>query len=551
LVLAFASDGRFRIRVHLDERSVGFFALGLGRVRGRPAVVVTTSGTAAANLLPAVVEASQSEVPLVLLTADRPRRLRHADANQAIDQVGLYGRYTRSSYDLPAPAAEGSALLHLRALVARAILASRETPRGPVHVNVPLDKPLEPVATSVEGEAFTADQPLATTGRADGVPFVRVAARNRRPAEEDVALLCGLLRGAGRGVIIAGPSSSGEVGGAAKRLAAATGLPLLADPLSGARFRGGSGALTVDHYDLFLGDERVRDALNPDLILRTGASPTSAALQGYLEHHSGIRHVVVDDGGRWKDHGFLVTDYVRADPTETLLLVSEQAGRTAGPGWAEAWSAASAAARSELSEGGDPHEGTVLAQVAATMPRGATLFVSNSMPIRDLDAFGRHRDETLHVYGNRGASGIDGIVSTAFGIAAASTGPCVCVLGDLALFHDQNGLLWSREEDAATVFVLIDNDGGGIFHMLPVREHEPHFTPYFAAPHGLDFRHAAALHGIPLTDVDIASAAEALGEALSGGGARILRVRTERAQNARQRRAVADAVASRVRAALP
>lgn len=550
LVLAFASDGRFRIRVHLDERSVGFFALGLGRASGRPAAVVTTSGTAAANLLPAVVEASQSEVPLLLLTADRPRRLRHADANQAIDQVGLYGPYPRASYDLPGPAAEGPALRHLRALVARAVLASRESPRGPVHVNVPLDKPLEPVATTPEGEVFAAEHPLAATGRDDGIPFVRVAARSRRPTEEDVALLSGLVRGAGRGVIVAGPSVSGELGGAAKRLAAATGLPLLADPLSGARFRGGVEALTVDHYDLFLGSERVRDALTPDLILRTGASPTSAALQGYLEHHGGVRHVVVDDGSRWKDHGSLVTDYLRSDPTETLLLVCERAGRTADAGWQEAWSAASEAARTEVAGLENPPEGTVLAQVAATMPRGATLFVSSSMPIRDLDAFGRHRDETVQVHGNRGASGIDGIVSTAFGVAAASTGPCVCVLGDLALFHDQNGLLWSREEDAATVFVLIDNDGGGIFHMLPVREHEPHFTPYFATPHGLDFRHAAELHGIPLEDIDVPSTAEALKEALSRGGSQILRVRTDRARNARQRGVVADAVASRVRATL-
>jgi 2-succinyl-5-enolpyruvyl-6-hydroxy-3-cyclohexene-1-carboxylate synthase len=550
LVLALASDGGFRLRVHLDERSVGFFALGLGRVTGRPAAVVTTSGTAAANLLPAVVEASQSEVPVVLLTADRPRRLRDADANQAIDQVGLYGRYTRSFHDLPQPSAEGPALRHLRALVARAVLASRETPRGPVHLNVPLDKPLEPVARSAEGAAFAADHPLAASGRGGGIPFVQVAARARRPAEEDVALLSGLVRGAERGVIVAGPSSSAETGGAAKRLAAATGLPLLADPLSGARFRGGPGALVVDHYDLFLGDERVRDVLTPDLVLRIGASPTSAALQGYLEHHSGVRHVVVDDGGRWKDHGSIATDYVRADPTETLHLVCQHVGGTAGREWAEAWHAASEAARAGLAGEGDPHEGTVLAQVAATVPRGATLFVSSSMPIRDLDAFGRHRNETVHVHGNRGASGIDGIVSTAFGVAAASEGPCVCVLGDLALFHDQNGLLWSREEDSAVVFVLVDNDGGGIFHGLPVREHEPYFTPYFATPHGLDFHHAAELHGIPLRDIDVASTAEALQEALSGGGTRILRVRTERAENASRRGTVADAVASRVRAAL-
>jgi 2-succinyl-5-enolpyruvyl-6-hydroxy-3-cyclohexene-1-carboxylate synthase len=172
------------------------------------------------------------------------------------------------------------------------------------------------------------------------------------------------------------------------------------------------------------------------------------------------------------------------------------------------------------------------------------------MPVRDLDAFGHPREEPLLVLGNRGASGIDGIVSTAFGVASRRPAPTVCVLGDLAFFHDQNGLLWSREEDARVVFVLVDNDGGGIFHALPVSDHEPAFTSYFATPHGLDLRHAAALHGIELQDVTLAGLPLSLAGAIRGGRTVVLRVRTDRGANHRRHAEVAAAVARSVREAL-
>jgi 2-succinyl-5-enolpyruvyl-6-hydroxy-3-cyclohexene-1-carboxylate synthase len=221
-------------------------------------------------------------------------------------------------------------------------------------------------------------------------------------------------------------------------------------------------------------------------------------------------------------------------------------------GWPDLWRRAEAAARSALalSAGDEPHEGSVLAAVAGAVPAGGTLFVSSSMPVRDLDGFAPPRAETVRAFSNRGASGIDGIVSTAFGVASTVDGPVVCVLGDVAFFHDQNGLLWAREQDARVVFVLIDNDGGGIFHMLPVREHEPHFTPYFATPHGMDLKHAAALHGIAFEDVAVTDLGEALTRALEAGETRILRVRTERSANQGRHAAVAAAVVAKVRSAL-
>ncbi|HSW29310.1 MAG TPA: 2-succinyl-5-enolpyruvyl-6-hydroxy-3-cyclohexene-1-carboxylic-acid synthase [Longimicrobiales bacterium] len=553
LVLAFAADGRFRVRVHLDERSAAFFALGVGKATGVPAALVTTSGTAAANAYPAVVEASQSETPLLVLTADRPHRLRDADANQAIDQTRLYGPFVRAFFEVAPATREGPALRHLRALAGRSIFLASEAPAGPVHVNFPFDKPLEPAGTSAEGVAFAAQHPLAAGGRHDAVPFVDARPARRGASAAELARLSTLVAGARNGVVVAGPNPEPwRLGEAAVRLAAVTGFPLLADPLSGARFRPSAGAQVVDGYDLFLRDAYVRERLVPDLILRVGASPTSKALQGWMEHHAGVRHVVVDGGGRWKDHAATVTDYVHADAADTLRILAGNAGRGSDSAWTWAWGAAAAVTRAtvEAAAGGEPYEGEILAAVAGAAPAGSTLFVSSSMPIRDLDAFGAPRAESLTVLANRGASGIDGIVSSAFGVASTTAGATVCVLGDVALFHDQNGLLWSREADAPVVFVLVDNNGGGIFHLLPVRDQEPWFTPLFATPHGLDFQHAARLHGIPLEDVASTDVGDALGRALAAGGTRILRVRTDRTAVHRRRRELCDAVAGSVRAAL-
>ncbi len=551
LVLACAADPRLRVRLHLDERSTSFFALGVGKATGWPAAVVTTSGTATANLLPAVVEASRSEVPLLVLTADRPHRLRDADANQAIDQTRLYGPYVRDFFEVAPPSLDGPALRHLRSLACRAVARAVGAPAGPVHLNFPFDKPLEPSDDEAAAEhAFAAAHPVAAGGRPDGRPFVTVGRTRPEALEEEIAVLRDLVAASPRGLIVAGPHPDAAVGEAALSLGGATGWPVLADPLSGARFARSGGALVVGAYDLFLRDEVVRERLRPELVLRVGSSPTSQALLDALLAWRGVRHVVVDVGGRWKDHADVATDYVVADPAATLDRLAGGIAADTPPGWEGAWREAERVARAARDDDGEAHEGTILGAVAAAMPEDGTLFVSSSMPVRDLDAYGTPRDDTVRVLANRGASGIDGVVSTAFGVAAARGEPVACALGDIAFFHDQNGLLWSREADAAVVFVLIDNDGGGIFHMLPVREHEPHFTTYFATPHGLDFAHAARLHGIPLDDVVPADLGGALKYALADGGTRILRVRTSREHNRRRHRDVADEVARRVRASL-
>lgn len=571
LVLATADFPGLRVRVHLDERSAGFFALGYGRRARRPAAVVTTSGTAVANLLPSVVEASASDVPVILLTADRPRELRGADANQTIDQVGIFGPRLRWEADLPAASEAGLAAVGEAARTAFAYATG--PPAGPVHLNIPFDKPLEPESAASwrrglgrrngregrRGQALgrkagprrgrrARDGPATDGGGLDSGRFgdaVEAAAK----------LVKGELAQARRPALVAGPSSDPDSEGPALRaFSARLGVPLLADPLSGARFAadgaGGEPRL-IGAYDHFLRVPGVPERLAPDLVLRTGRTPTSAVLEGALAGWTAGRQVVIDAGSRPKDHQRLADACARAPAGDVLDLVGRAARGTAGlapdEGWAREWSEAEAAAWDAVEDGlvaDAANEGAYAAAVLGALPAGATLFVSSSMPVRDVDAFGRPAPLGIRVLGNRGASGIDGIVSSALGCAAAGREPVACLLGDLALYHDLNGLLAARDPELSVVFVVIDNDGGGIFHMLPVREFEPAFTPCFATPHGLDFRHAARLHGVAFADADGPGAlADLVSGAAARGGTHVVRVRTGADANRRRHEAVRRRVA--------
>lgn len=555
LVLAAAADARIRIFVHLDERSAAYFALGIGKRTGRPAAVLTTSGTAAANLHPAVIEAAQSETPLLLLTADRPPRLRHADANQAIDQVRLFGSYPSEFFDLTVPVAEEAALRHLRTQASRAVSAAVGLPGGAVHVNIPFEKPLEPVR--VEGdvpEGLGRDHPLATAGRPGRQPWTVVGPRRATPSYEELGALAELMGGARKGIIVAGPNPEpARLGPALSRLSAATGFPVLADPLSGARYRPHHGAAVLGGYDLFLRDPEVRAALAPDVVLRFGQTPTSAAVAAWLEDHVGAYQIVVDPGHRWKDHTATATHYIRSDPTVLAASLEGEVQHQGAGDWRSLWRDLEEAALAVASVESEQtfFEGSILSEVLQSLPEAASLFVSSSMPIRDLDMFGAPREHRIDVFGNRGASGIDGIVSTALGVAVGHPGPTVAILGDIAFYHDMNGLLATREDDADVVFLVINNDGGGIFHMLPVRAWEPAFTPYFATPHGLDFRHVAALYGLPYHRAGGREGVRhALEQAMVQGGSHVIEVLSDRHENERRHRDVVQAVAVAARRVL-
>jgi len=551
LVMAAASDRRFKTWIHLDERSASFFALGLGKATRRPAGVITTSGTATANLLPAAVEASQSGVPLLFLTADRPRRLHGADANQTMEQRGLYGGFVRETFEAGLP--NVAELRRIRTLACRAVGATLAPDPGPVHVNLEFEKPLEPKElTPAESTQIRIDDRLGVEGRLDAHPMVRISTRDNLAPEGSADHIAELLKHGARGVIVAGPvPDPDEVGPALCRLATSTGFPLLADPLSGARFGPHFNAHVVAAHDLILRDADVRAALRPDLVFRVGASPTSSALLEYLHGAPEIPQVVVAEGIRWKDHLWSASEYVRTDPAPFLDSLTRRINNTVAPTeWRELWHRLDdCAQKAAVGAEGEFFEGNVIASVVLAAPEGSTLFVSHSMPIRDLDAFGGEGAKTLRIHGNRGASGIDGILSTALGLSASgAAGRVIAVVGDLAFLHDSGGLLAAKKYDLDVVFVVVDNDGGGIFHMLPIREHEPEFTPYFATPHGLDLGRVADLYGLNYMWSDgPVEFRTALDQAIADKGPAIVVVRTDREVNQRRHEDMMRAVADEIR----
>ncbi|OYR53548.1 2-succinyl-5-enolpyruvyl-6-hydroxy-3-cyclohexene-1-carboxylic-acid synthase [Halorubrum halodurans] len=586
LTVAAARHEELRLYSQLDERSAAYFALGRARRTGRVTPLVCTSGTAAANYHPAVMEADNARVPLLALTADRPPELRDSGANQTADQEKLYGDAVRLYTDLPEPAANERALRSLRTTVDRAVATAEGADAGPVHLNVPFAKPLEP--TPVAGDVPDDLDPTAATGR-EG-PYVDVTPGSPEPEETALRALAEACA-ADRGLIVAGPADPpGLDPEAITALSHATGYPILADPLSGVRFGGHTRvAPVIGAYDAYLsaavagggeegeaepgGGATVADGWpDPEVVLRLGASPTSKRLRKYLAG-TGADQYAVDPAGRWREAEFAATDLVVAEPNRLCARLSRLVAGGGDPDWRGRWEAADRVARevhrgNSDAAGDDPvdtggfHEGDVLRVVAGEVPDPSTLFVSNSMPVRDLDRFAPPSTTNLTVLGNRGVSGIDGIVSSALGAGSATTDDLTLVVGDLALYHDTNGLLAIDRCDVDVTIVLVNNDGGGIFHALPIESFDPPFTAEFKTPHGLEFEPMADLHGLEYaridarpgsdegsddgSDSDVADPTGALAEAYrrarDADGSHLIEVRTDAESSHRTRERLAAAV---------
>jgi 2-succinyl-5-enolpyruvyl-6-hydroxy-3-cyclohexene-1-carboxylate synthase len=493
ILLTLAREERLRTWSHIDERVAGFFALGIGKASGVPAVVTCTSGTAAANLAPAVIEAHEARVPLIVLTADRPPELRDVGAGQTIDQVKLYGSAAKWCLEVDEHPATPDRVRWMRQLACRAFAVASEAPAGVVHLNVALREPLV-----VDGPIGEPDPP----GRPDGAPWMDVG--HEIPAGHGN----GAARREKRPVVVAG---TGAPAGTAEACEAA-GIPLLADPLSGARH----GGAVIAHYDAFL--RKPRPELEPDCIVRLGYLPTSKPLRQWLASHTDIPQLSTDP---------------RQDPTAsvTSLIHSMPQFSTPEPGWLETWRTLDATAAEAIDRvlGNDLTEPNVARTVAAGAEH---LVVASSMPIRDVETFA---GTVHHVYANRGANGIDGTVSTAYGIAAATGRPVTCLIGDVAFAYDVGGLLThTRHPELDVTFVVLHNDGGGIFEFLPIATQTDHFEEQVATPHRLDFQHAAHLYGLSYVE------AATFDDIAPTGG--IVVVHTDRRENVALHRAVWDAV---------
>ncbi len=576
LALTIVAHPGLRAWVHLDERSAAFFALGMARALGEPVALLCTSGTAAANFFPAVVEARAAGVPLLVLTADRPPELREVGAAQTIDQHRLYGAHAKWSAEVALPEATPALLRYVRTLAGRAVALASAAPAGPIHLNFPLREPLVPVPVGMPAGLSAADA-LAWQGRPDGAPWVVVDDAPPGPDDATVARLAADLRAARRPLIVCGPQPDRAFAAPLTALALALRAPLLADPLSQLRWgvhrdASAGDSTVIDRYDAALRDEATATSLVPDFVLRVGGLPTSKPLLQYLDRHAAARLVVVDPA-RWPDPSLLAAEVVHADPrvlAERLLAIIG-AGGPQEDDWLADWrrvDATTGAALAAYAAGLDePFEGRALAVVADAVPAGGTLFVSSSMPVRDLDAFAAGDARALRVLANRGANGIDGVVSTALGAAAAArggasddasngaandggAGPLVLVIGDLAFYHDMNGLLAARLHALDATIVVLNNDGGGIFSFLPQAAHPAHFEQLFGTPHGLEFAPAAALYGACYRRVETPAALRAAVAAGVGGrGLHLVEMRTDRARNVVLHRGAWAAVAAALDAA--
>lgn len=515
LALALAGDGRLRLHVHLDERSAGYLALGLALAEGTPAVVLTTSGTAAVELHPAVVEAAQSRIPMIVCTADRPADLQGVGAPQTIDQSHLYGRSTRWFAD--PGLADGALAGTWRSLASRAVAEATGPPAGPVQLNLAFRDPL------------VAAPGALPDGRPDGRPWHAVARARGLPDVGDEENALALLR-VPRGVIVAGRGAAWDW---VAPVAKAFGWPVLADPGSSCRR---PDEVTVSAGDALLRDPTFAAGHRPQAVLRVGGLPASKVLAQWLAG-AGADQVVLDEHGAWPDPDRTASLVLRGDPEAWCRRLAAHPPDRLEPAWLSGWTSAEAAAQrafaTVLAGHDEVTEPGVARRLLAALPDGSTLVCSSSMPVRDVEWYGAPRSG-VRVLANRGANGIDGVVSTAVGVATGAGGPTALLIGDLAFLHDANGLLGLAGRALDLTIVVVDNQGGGIFSFLPQAGALPgdRFELLFGTPQDVDLRGLVTAHGLPVLEAhDREGFDVALAATLTTSGTQVVLVRTDRTAN--------------------
>ena len=496
----------------IDERSAGFVALGMAKASGRPVAVTCTSGTAAANLHPAVVEAWEARVPLIVLTADRPPELREVGAGQAIDQIKLYGSSVKWFVEVGTHPPGRDTAIHHRALGCRAYWTAASGRPGPVHLNLPLREPLAPEPENLP--------PGDWDGRPGARPWTELREHASAPHADDVHELAERIASAPRGAVVCGPSTE-QVAEPAARLAAVTGWPLLAEPTSGVRFGEHDRSHVVAHYDVLLRAEEFASAQRPELVLRVGDMPTSKPLRAWL---ADLPQVLIDPHAGWHEptrRAELILASAAGPTLDALASAVEMRSAQPDPAWLGAWLSADELVPAALAESPDEFEPKLIAALEEELPGEALLWVSSSMPIRDVESYFPQSEKRLRVLANRGANGIDGVVSSALGAAIASGLPTWVLIGEIALQHDVGGLLAARRAGVQLEVVCIDNGGGAIFDFLPVAAHADPvaYEQHVATP----------------TTTDLESLAP---------GIRLLR--TERATNVELHRALVERVAAQL-----
>ncbi|WP_456405112.1 2-succinyl-5-enolpyruvyl-6-hydroxy-3-cyclohexene-1-carboxylic-acid synthase [Thiolapillus sp.] len=518
LTLAAVLHPQLQQQVIVDERSAAFFALGMAMQSRSPVALVCTSGTAVANWFPAVAEANRQQLPLILLSADRPWELQQCQANQTIDQVKLFGEHVRAFHQLPV-SESAAPLRRLRALGRQLVKQSSMPDAGPVHVNVSLREPLAPVKLPESVPPVKPNTPSA--------PILTLP-------EEALQTLASSISGR-QGIIVCGP---GPVDAAVLKLGEALACPVLADPLSGLRLLAASPV--IRHYDLFLRSSATRQRLKARWVLHFGGLPVSRALQDYLDTQADAQQWWVDESGRWMDRPQAAVDTLQVSDGVFCRQLLDRGAPAPASGWLNEWQALERQAEQRLQQQELPLEAQIMRHALCALPAQSLIFSGNSMAVRFLDAYSDKRQQEIRVHGNRGASGIDGNLSTLSGIASTfeGEGKVLGIVGDLAFFHDLNALELARRQDM--IVLLLNNHGGGIFDFLPQRE-LPEYDACWRTPVDLEHRHVAAAFGVDHTRVrDKEAFAEAFAVALNKPGLQLIEVVIDSAESNGLHRAVID-----------
>jgi 2-succinyl-5-enolpyruvyl-6-hydroxy-3-cyclohexene-1-carboxylate synthase len=527
LAFAFARHPAMDAVAVLDERSAGFLALGMAKRDPSPVVLLCTSGTAGANYYPAVIEAHESCVPLIVITADRPPEMRGCASGQTIDQDRLYGGYVRLFHEMAVPEATLPLLRYLRQTVAHGVERSLGPPAGPVHFNAPFRDPLAPVDDGGGTEAFAAS-----------IPWEDFFGHLAPPAPVSMASEVPVFSHSVHGIIVAGPALPGDpasycdaVGEISRRL----GWPVLADGLSPVRGRAASVPHLVTRYDAILRSPGAAESLLPEFVLCLGEWPTGKVLRSWLEASKAPVLFVTDrPDNRDALHGSTRRIVGTLAAFATGLPMAD-----APNGYERLWAGMEAKARAALDALLAAEEALVEPKaawlMASHLPAGSSLFAANSMPVRDMEFVWPANDRAIRVFFNRGANGIDGTLSTALGMAH-NAGPAALLTGDLALLHDSNGFLLAPGFKGSLTVVLINNHGGGIFEHLPVAQFGRIFEEFFATPQEVDFARLCAAHGVAHAHVEDWSHFEHLLSSPPAQGIRVLELRTDRKRDAAWRK---------------
>jgi 2-succinyl-5-enolpyruvyl-6-hydroxy-3-cyclohexene-1-carboxylate synthase len=531
--------------INIDERSAGFFALGIAKSQQKPVALLCTSGTAAANYFPAIVEANYARVPLLVLTADRPHELRDVGAPQAIDQLHMYGQYAKWFVDLALPEEQPGMHRYVRTVAGRAVATAAAYPAGVVHLNFPFREPLVP----------NLNFPNLWNKIDDRNTYLHIPTTSQVLSDFEMDKIAHLVQEETNGLIICGEHNEQDFANTIQKLSGHLKFPVLADPISNLRSGIHNQQGIITSYNTLLNDPVLLEELKPNIVIRFGAMPISKPLTQMLKKYPDITQIVIDQSGGYRDPTLNASHLITCNETifcENLIAkVNNRGVSHFYDAWIQSNNVYVEMVDHLLEQITEMFEGKIVRELQKLLPNQSTLFVGNSMPIRDVDTFFGQTNKEITIMANRGASGIDGVVSTALGASVNATKPTFLLIGDLSFYHDLNGLLAAKMNNLDLTIILVNNDGGGIFSFLPQSKEEKHFETLYGTPIGLDFSKVVSMYNGMYKKVETWEEFYTVFEKIhSYNGLKVIEIPTDRKKRVKVHRELLDHVSQEIRKVL-